>query len=465
MATRHVTKIGSGSLRTTAHQWYQGLEADAGRPQWDDFCALYQQRYGPPLSTNHISDLARLPFTSPVNAYMEAFQARAAHEGRLALAQKVKLFTGGLPDHICVDVELQDPQDLQRAMHLAQAYERRNAPLRLALQAAPRRRVSGPPTMASSATDSSTVTSSSTAAASSRPFKRLSPEEMSEPRKQGLCYNRDEPYVRGHKCARVFFLEVADYIVEEPDDTNCDGAPAHGIDLPPFDLDAPMISLSAIIGIRGTTTMQLRVRIGVHKFTVLLDSGFTHNFISVDAARRADLLLQDSCGAHVVVANGDRVECRRLADNVDLKIGDELFRMDMYAIPVDGCDVVLGIAWLQTLGPILCDFATRRMAFYLCGRRVDWVCMGAPDLPPDRAPSRLLVGTLFSDNGSEHDLLERLLHAYEEVFTAPTGLPPSCPCDHRIHLKRSTEPVDVCPYRYPQLQKDELEAQCEAMLR
>jgi hypothetical protein len=25
--------------------------------------------------------------------------------------------------------------------------------------------------------------------------------------------------------------------------------------------------------------------------------------------------------------------------------------------------------------------------------------------------------------------------------------------------------VDVCPYRYPQLQKDELEAQCEAMLR
>jgi hypothetical protein len=37
-------------------------------------------------------------------------------------------------------------------------------------------------------------------------------------RKQGLYYNCEEPYVRGHKRARLFFLEVADYIVEEPDD-------------------------------------------------------------------------------------------------------------------------------------------------------------------------------------------------------------------------------------------------------
>jgi hypothetical protein len=36
--------------------------------------------------------------------------------------------------------------------------------------------------------------------------------------------------------------------------------------------------------------------------------------------------------------------------------------------------------------------------------------------------------------------------------------------DHRIHLLSGTAPVAVRPYCYPQLQKDELERQCEAML-
>ena len=78
---------------------------------------------------------------------------------------------------------------------------------------------------------------------------------------------------------------------------------------PPFDPDEPMISLSAITGIWAEKTMQHHVHIGAHQFTALLDSGSTHNFISTEAARRADLQLQDSHGAHVVVANGDQVTC------------------------------------------------------------------------------------------------------------------------------------------------------------
>lgn len=42
---------------------------------------------------------------------------------------------------------------------------------------------------------------------------------------------------------------------------------------------------------------------------------------------------------------------------------------------------------------------------------------------------------------------------------------PARSCDHRIHLKVGTDPVAVHPYRYPQLQKDELKWQCEEMLQ
>ena len=139
--TRHADRVWLASyhLTGTAQQWCLVLENDAGRPSWAEFRLLCQQRFGPPLSTNHLADLARLPFTSTVDTYMEAFQARAAHAGHLSPLQKAQLFTGGLPDHIRVDVELHDPQDLQRAMRLARAYERRNAPALLALPAPPSR--------------------------------------------------------------------------------------------------------------------------------------------------------------------------------------------------------------------------------------------------------------------------------------------------------------------------------------
>jgi hypothetical protein len=76
---------------------------------------------------------------------------------------------------------------------------------------------------------------------------------MAERRKQGLCYNCDEPYVQGHRCARLFYLEASDYIVEEPDDgdeeAEVPNAPAQ------TDQHLAVISLGAITGIRTQDTM------------------------------------------------------------------------------------------------------------------------------------------------------------------------------------------------------------------
>jgi len=61
-------------------------------------------------------------------------------------------------------------------------------------------------------------------------------------------------------------------------------------------------------------------------------------------------------------------------------------------------------------------------------------------------------------------LLDALLAQFAAVFEEPRGLPPARPYFHRIHLLPGSAPVAVRPYRYPQLQKDELERQCAAML-
>ena len=177
---------------------------------------------------------------------MEASQAHVVHTGELSMLQKARLFTGSLPDYICIDVELHEPQDLQHAMRLVRAYKRCNAPL---LPWSTRYAMGGQATLSAPLTSTGPSLTTPSASSTSRPFKHLTPEEMAEHRKMGLCYNCNEPYVQGHKCAQLFYLEALNYIIEESDDATNDVAAAPP--LTPFDLEKPMISLSAITGIRA----------------------------------------------------------------------------------------------------------------------------------------------------------------------------------------------------------------------
>ncbi|XP_066315723.1 uncharacterized protein [Miscanthus floridulus] len=65
--------------------------------------------FGPALSTNHLTDLAWLPFGGSIDVYMMEFQACVTHAGDLSTLQKAQLFIGGLLEHIRVDVELLKP--------------------------------------------------------------------------------------------------------------------------------------------------------------------------------------------------------------------------------------------------------------------------------------------------------------------------------------------------------------------
>jgi hypothetical protein len=79
---------------------------------------------GPAVRTNRLSELARVPFTGSVQEYQEHFNELVCHTDNLLPHQKADLCIGGLPDHIRVDVELRQLNDLQMTIYLARAYER-----------------------------------------------------------------------------------------------------------------------------------------------------------------------------------------------------------------------------------------------------------------------------------------------------------------------------------------------------
>jgi hypothetical protein len=113
-------------LTSVAHLWSVMLWRDEPTLHWPRFKTLCQQRFGPPLHTNTLGEVARLPFRSMVEDYQDRFLALLCHTKPLPLPhQQAQLFTAGLPWHLRVDVKLYAPSDLQQAMALARAYEQR----------------------------------------------------------------------------------------------------------------------------------------------------------------------------------------------------------------------------------------------------------------------------------------------------------------------------------------------------
>jgi hypothetical protein len=64
-----------------------------------------------------------------------------------------------------------------------------------------------------------------------------------------------------------------------------------------------------------------------------------------------------------MISNGGSMKCGGSCENVRLQIGQYNLKSHMFSIDMGGCDIVLGVEWLCTLGPILMDFKELTMQF------------------------------------------------------------------------------------------------------
>jgi hypothetical protein len=396
-----------------------------------------------------------------VQDFAERFNAILFHARNLNDLQKAELFVGGLPDHIRVDVAMRAPQDLPTAMYLVRAFElRANAMLAMVPAAPPwpARPVQQWPQQPVPALPAGGAGQpGATALPASRPFRRLTPVEQQERRRQGLCYNCDEPFVRGHQCKRVFYLEARDFTNDNDTSTDHETVDPTTVEEGTTDTmaNALVVSLYALAGIRTANSMVVPVLIKGGRFLALFDTGSTHNFLCGNTMQRLGLATSGGEQLCATVANGDRLPCASIARDVPIVIGGVVFSVTCAGIDLGGFDFILGADFLRTLGPVLWDLDAMTVSFLHRGTRVQW--QGVHPAAPQ--PHAAVVAAT-----DQQPMLDVLLEQQGAIFSEPTGLPPPRPYDHRIHLLPGTEPVAVRPYRYPQLQKDELERQCTAML-
>ncbi|XP_068662944.1 uncharacterized protein [Aristolochia californica] len=120
--------------------------------------------------------------------------------------------------------------------------------------------------------------------------------------------------------------------------------------------------------------------------------------------------------ATVSVANGKKVPSYGISKAVTFSIGSTSFNAEFFVIPMAGFDMVLGIKWLQTLGPILWDFSALTMSFDLARSQKDKIERQCQEMSkhglihPSRSPFSSPILLVM-----EHDGIWRFYMDYREL--------------------------------------------------
>ena len=173
-----------------------------------------------------------------------------------------------------------------------------------------------------------------------------------------------------------------------------------------------------------------------------------------------------------------KLACDSVCEAVSVIIQSTKFHVDLYILPISGTNVVLGVHWLKSLGPVLTDYNTLAMKFFYEGKLITLqgdmdasLCSLSAFQRLSRTHNDALYYhiTMLPDiTSSPQELpsaINTLLHKFEALFQTPHTLPPPRVTDYRIHLLPQATPVNVRPYRYPHYQKQEIESQVDSMLQ
>lgn len=174
--------------------------------------------------------------------------------------------------------------------------------------------------------------------------RRLSWDEMQKKHEKGLCFNYDEKFTPGHKC------KVKQAYLIEPVGLNDDEIEEL------LEVEDAKILVHAMSVVRGPKTMRINSWIKNRRVVVLIDSGSTHNFINHEIAKKLNLVASKVETFQVRVASREKLKCETLYRAVPIKIQGVTISADLYALPLEGLDVVLGVQWLEGLGRVVTDY-------------------------------------------------------------------------------------------------------------
>ena len=379
-------KMVSIHLYDRALTWHlQFIKAQGEEVEWAVYEEAVLKRFGS-VNEDPMAELKNLRYGTSMKEYQDKFE-QLLTQVDVTESQSISLFIAGLPHSNEMTVRMFKPKTLIDAFSLAGFQEasvaivkQKTAPLLPTPKTTPNQFVNrnmhypnrsntfalpGP---------SNQVVAKHPALPEAPPRKQLSQKELAEKRAKNLCFYCDQKYMPGHKCSgQMYALEVTPY-EEESDEEVFENDQLGGELLMsecfPQNHTSPQISLNALSGIPTYNTMRIRGNVGKHLLHLLLDTGSTHNFLDIYTAKKLGCKLTKTCPLLVNVAGGNKLVSQYMVYVFKWSIQGQMFQTDVMLLPLGGCEMVLGIQWLSTLGTVRWNFKDLVMKFVYEGKKV-----------------------------------------------------------------------------------------------
>jgi hypothetical protein len=236
--TENRLSLASFYMKGDALSWYKWMYQNHQLFDWASFSKALELHFGRSTYENHQAQLFKLRHYGSVSEYQTQFEKLGNRVLGLPPDALLNCFISGLIPEIRHELAVQRPYTITQAIDLAQLIEAKikdskSRPTRPYSQA-----TSTPlnhPAVLSTVPKQAAITNplptklqipNHTTPPSKLPIRRLSLTQMQERRAQGLCYNCDEKYVMGHRCATGRYLlmilepeskEETDNVIAEPE--------------------------------------------------------------------------------------------------------------------------------------------------------------------------------------------------------------------------------------------------------
>ncbi|XP_026399861.1 uncharacterized protein LOC113295752 [Papaver somniferum] len=430
IAELHLTKMEAIHMDGKTSKWYDNFCLTQAVIPWPYFCQSVCARFENPAHDNIVGIFNKLAQITTVDAYFEEFEYYKAlllgvHQD-FPESYFIASFIGGLKEELRSSVLMFDPKTLLHAFSLARMQERTLVQARKA---------------------------------------------------QGLCFNCDEAYKRGHVCKKQYLCVLIGEEAEEIYDTGVDTSNETDEE-PPLESDM-VISIHALTGTVSGETIIIPGFIKKKAISILTDTGSTHNFIDSALAVSLQCSIAQTGNLLVTVANGDKTVSSGVFFQLEWTMQGYKFSGDLRLLPLGGCDIVLGADWLRNLGDVHFNFSKLCITFKHKGKKITLTGVHQKSSLSMMSGSALknffqkhshgIVGQFFSISGSPTPLptpppITTLLNEFSDVFTDTKTFPPERTLDHQIPLKENFEPVNLRPYTCPYIQKSIVEELVKEML-
>ncbi|GJY93281.1 putative mitochondrial protein [Tanacetum coccineum] len=182
-------------------------------------------------------------------------------------------------------------------------------------------------------------------------IERMSEADYADKKAKGLCFRCDGKFAPGHRCLENSLRVM---LIPENKDEEESG-----------DEDQEQ----SVVGITNTHTTKLRGNIHGFEVVVLIDSGATHNFLSVKLVDPLSFKVNGTRETGVILGNGKLEKSVGICHGVQLQLPWLVVIDDFYPLELGSMDVILGMKWLR-VGDTRVNWRKLTMTFQFAGEQV-----------------------------------------------------------------------------------------------